>query len=161
VRSIVRVYPGPPFIECLKRRRRIRAPGFPRNDPRRPVGLVPLPRRLCVSGADVLGPIGSDPSSLREDGAIAQLGERLICIQEVVGSIPSGSTNCASLIGSGSWWFWCLSKSERSPYGSSVQNEFPLPSWEWGLFDIVKRMMTRSGRSCDEIGQRRVGTMPA
>ena len=26
-------------------------------------------------------------------GAIAQLGERLICIQEVVGSIPSGSTN--------------------------------------------------------------------
>ncbi len=31
-------------------------------------------------------------SSLCEDGAIAQLGERLICIQEVVGSIPSGST---------------------------------------------------------------------
>ena len=26
-------------------------------------------------------------------GAIAQLGERLICIQEVVGSIPSGSTS--------------------------------------------------------------------
>ena len=26
------------------------------------------------------------------DGAVAQLGERLICIQEVVGSIPSGST---------------------------------------------------------------------
>ena len=26
------------------------------------------------------------------NGAIAQLGERLICIQEVVGSIPSGST---------------------------------------------------------------------
>ena len=25
-------------------------------------------------------------------GAIAQLGERLICIQEVVGSTPSGST---------------------------------------------------------------------
>ena len=25
-------------------------------------------------------------------GAIAQLGERLICIQEVVGSIPIGST---------------------------------------------------------------------
>ena len=28
----------------------------------------------------------------RQIGAIAQLGERLICIQEVVGSIPSGST---------------------------------------------------------------------
>ena len=26
-------------------------------------------------------------------GAIAQLGERLPCTQEVVGSIPSGSTN--------------------------------------------------------------------
>ena len=31
------------------------------------------------------------------DGAIAQLGERLLCKQEVVGSIPTGSTiqfNC-------------------------------------------------------------------
>jgi hypothetical protein len=27
------------------------------------------------------------------EGAIAQLGERLLCKQEVVGSIPSGSTN--------------------------------------------------------------------
>jgi hypothetical protein len=27
------------------------------------------------------------------DGAIAQLGERLLCKQEVVGSIPTGSTN--------------------------------------------------------------------
>ena len=26
-------------------------------------------------------------------GAIAQLGERLLCKQDVVGSIPSGSTN--------------------------------------------------------------------
>ena len=30
--------------------------------------------------------------NLRLNGAIAQLEERLICIQEVVGSIPSGST---------------------------------------------------------------------
>ena len=29
----------------------------------------------------------------KADGAIAQLGERLLCKQEVVGSIPSGSTN--------------------------------------------------------------------
>ena len=28
----------------------------------------------------------------RDHGAIAQLGERLLCTQEVVGSIPSGST---------------------------------------------------------------------
>ena len=35
------------------------------------------------------------------DGAIAQLGERLLCKQEVVGSIPSGSTNfviCATAL---------------------------------------------------------------
>ena len=35
---------------------------------------------------------GSDYCSLISDGAIAQLGERLLCKQEVVGSIPSGST---------------------------------------------------------------------
>ena len=29
------------------------------------------------------------------EGAIAQLGERLLCKQEVVGSIPSGSTSRA------------------------------------------------------------------
>jgi hypothetical protein len=29
---------------------------------------------------------------LTPEGAIAQLGERLLCKQEVVGSIPSGST---------------------------------------------------------------------
>jgi hypothetical protein len=48
VRSVVRVYPGPP-----------------------------------LSGSIALPP----------GGAIAQLGERLLCKQEVVGSIPSGSTN--------------------------------------------------------------------
>ena len=30
-------------------------------------------------------------------GALAQLGERLICIQKVIGSIPIGSTNAAAL----------------------------------------------------------------
>jgi hypothetical protein len=32
-----------------------------------------------------------------DQGAIAQLGERLLCKQEVVGSIPSGSTSLAAL----------------------------------------------------------------
>ena len=32
------------------------------------------------------------PVSHHEFGAVAQLGERLLCKQEVVGSIPSGST---------------------------------------------------------------------
>ena len=36
--------------------------------------------------------IASDRASGKPDGAIAQLGERLLCKQEVVGSIPSGST---------------------------------------------------------------------
>ena len=31
-------------------------------------------------------------------GAIAQMGERLICIQEVGGSIPPGSTICGSAV---------------------------------------------------------------
>jgi hypothetical protein len=34
-----------------------------------------------------------DPPLFRK-GAIAQLGERLVCIQEVSGSIPLGSTRC-------------------------------------------------------------------
>ena len=33
-----------------------------------------------------------DGATGKPDGAIAQLGERLLCKQEVVGSIPSGST---------------------------------------------------------------------
>ena len=33
------------------------------------------------------------PRKFAPSGAIAQLGERLLCKQEVVGSIPSGSTS--------------------------------------------------------------------
>ena len=32
-------------------------------------------------------------------GAVAQLGERLLCKQEVVGSIPSGSTKITIIFG--------------------------------------------------------------
>ena len=32
-------------------------------------------------------------------GALAQLGERLICIQEVIGSIPIGSTKSSAAYG--------------------------------------------------------------
>ena len=35
---------------------------------------------------------GAPPLTLLPIGALAQLGERLICIQEVIGSIPIGST---------------------------------------------------------------------
>ena len=34
-----------------------------------------------------------DPPGSEEYGAIAQLGERLLCKQEVAGSIPAGSTS--------------------------------------------------------------------
>ena len=40
-------------------------------------------RRVCASNI---------PSLPAPNGALAQLGERLICIQEVIGSIPIGST---------------------------------------------------------------------
>jgi hypothetical protein len=33
-----------------------------------------------------------EPEAGISSGALAQLGERLICIQEVIGSIPIGST---------------------------------------------------------------------
>ncbi len=41
-------------------------------------------------------------------GAIAQLGERLNGIQEVVGSIPIGSTNIETPAGSGQGFFYAL-----------------------------------------------------
>ena len=42
-------------------------------------------------------PIGLD--HFFHTGAVAQLGERLICIQEVAGSIPTSSTNLELLSG--------------------------------------------------------------
>jgi hypothetical protein len=61
-------------------------------------------------------------------GAIAQLGERLLCKQEVVGSIPSGSTSreaSSSVI----YWF-------ASPRAIGLQAT--------PLFDIVKRRSIRA-----------------
>jgi hypothetical protein len=39
-----------------------------------------------------LSGIRGQASGIRRSGAVAQLGERLLCKQEAVGSIPSGST---------------------------------------------------------------------
>ncbi len=39
-----------------------------------------------------VGVAGSNPVSRSIFGALAQLGERLLCTQEVSGSIPLGST---------------------------------------------------------------------
>lgn len=40
-----------------------------------------------------------DPPSSTRDGALAQLVERLLCKQDVIGSNPIGSTNLPDLIG--------------------------------------------------------------
>lgn len=46
---------------------------------------------MCISPAIRYAPFAIPEPPAR--GAIAQLGERLLCKQEVVGSIPSGSTS--------------------------------------------------------------------
>jgi hypothetical protein len=58
----------------------------------------------------------------RRDGAIAQLGERLLCKQEVVGSIPSGSTI----------------RSLGSVGELAAHEAVSDPSRSVGIFDIVK-----------------------
>ena len=60
-------------------------------------------------------------------GAIAQLGERVLCKHEVVGSIPSGSTR--RLI---------AAPSTQQPYWL-VHNSFAVSSGICGLSNIVKR----------------------
>jgi hypothetical protein len=67
VRSVVRVYPGPPS-EDRRQTTEDRACGA-----------------VGAELSSVICPLSSDT------GAVAQSGERLICIQEVVGSIPIGS----------------------------------------------------------------------
>ena len=52
------------------------------------------PRRALADNTPCSGaPPQHHIAHRRTLGAIAQLGERLLCKQEVVGSIPSGSTN--------------------------------------------------------------------
>ncbi len=53
---------------------------------------MPHLRRLTCAATSVLSRLRTVVRPPSSDGAIAQLGERLLCKQEVVGSIPSGST---------------------------------------------------------------------
>ncbi len=55
------------------------------DDPGPPTGGKLLPGSSLRSS-------GFWPERCETEGAIAQLGERLLCKQDVVGSIPSGST---------------------------------------------------------------------
>ena len=54
-------------------------------------GLVPGATRSI--GLDNFLTSRIEKMRLRHPGAVAQLGERLICIQEVAGSIPTSSTS--------------------------------------------------------------------
>ena len=67
-------------------------------------------------------------------GAVAQLGERLLCKQEVIGSIPFGSTSSRAR-------FWPLEKDEIE--NECLRREPSLVLW---LFDIVDRMQSTLGR---------------
>jgi hypothetical protein len=63
--------------------------GFFRRSPcgRNEYEVIPPPSEVKTASPQ------SEPLHFLENGAIAQLGERFNGIEEVVGSIPSGSTN--------------------------------------------------------------------
>jgi hypothetical protein len=143
VRSEVRVFPGPPLLRRLKRRRRRPPPWLTRKSARRPVGLV-RSLRLRATGFELHVPSHSPAAS----GAIAQLGERVLCKHEVVGSIPSGST-------SGSWRSMgrCPIRHSRlrhSPFGPHPKRNRAsrrrLRTAIRVMFDIVKREHVRTFR---------------
>jgi hypothetical protein len=68
-----------------------------------------------------------DHSGSEISGAVAQLGERLLCKQDVVGSIPSGSTTRAIPRG--------IVATRAIPKGSSLQ---PPPC---GLASAIRRIV--------------------
>ena len=87
---------------------------------------------------------------MRPEGAIAQLGERLLCKQEVVGSIPSGSTNTRAYLLKFARTFRCgtapgasmrrpLRAIERACHKSQVLRELVSSRC---IFYIVKRGLT-------------------
>src|SRR5271155_3299135 len=78
------------------------------------------------------------PSFLSQGGAIAQLGERVLCKHEVVGSIPSGSTRRL------------IARRSRAAFEAHPPLEIRVSPraflkrvWR-GLSDIVKRKRIRS-----------------
>ena len=76
-----------------------------------------------------------DDAVYQENGALAQLGERLLCKQDVVGSIPSGSTISFGSAGD-------HRTSKHTLRRKSKETKFAELSCEGrvgGSFDIVKR----------------------
>jgi hypothetical protein len=89
-----------------------------------------------VSATDLLG-----RRALRcRKGGLAQLGERLLCKQEVIGSIPFASTSEPA---SGLHLQVRPDVSGRSEFGVHVQVRTPV------LFDIVNRFLCDRGSSLD------------
>ena len=70
------------------------------------------------------------------DGAVAQLGERLLCKQEVIGSIPFGSTSLRAR-------FWPLEKERKL---RARLEDLRIVDFVLWLFDIVDRMQSTFGR---------------
>jgi hypothetical protein len=71
-------------------------------------------------------------------GAVAQLGERLLCKQEVIGSIPFSSTSFVA----GACWSTSV---ERKEIESDDRRPLVFDFVLW-LFDIVDRMQSTFGR---------------
>ena len=68
-----------------------------------------------------------------EDGAIAQLGERLLCKQEVVGSIPSGSTRLQERSPG------TITRNDHQERSTSNVEEYGFAAIRGGFLDIVKK----------------------
>src|SRR5262249_15256362 len=101
---------------------------------KREVGSSNLPRPTTFQGSDIgIGVHAPECWLLIPDiwGAIAQLGERLLCKQEVVGSFPSGSTSLSFV---------------RSERYAQPQQAVSL-AVERAIFDIVKRKDRSETRS--------------
>ena len=73
---------------------------------------------------------------IAHDGAVAQLGERLLCKQEVIGSIPFGSTSLRAR-------FWPLEKERKL---RARLEDLRIVDFVLWLFDIVDRMQSTFGR---------------
>ena len=78
-------------------------------------------------------------------GAIAQLGERVLCKHEVVGSIPSGSTRSLAVLSFVRTVEEICGAVRKSPAGTGTR--VPCSLWSgMRVFDIVKREWIRCGR---------------
>ena len=81
-------------------------------------------------------------------GALAQLGERLICIQEVIGSIPIGSTRSSQAVRSDSTFAEVLSRPTGRKLTSFRERNISI-AWRsrvWGClgFDPERRYCSKS-----------------